>query len=379
MALPTTERHNALLDSWRGATVRPVVPFTADHTVHAYFNRSPENPSGDAVLYYRSGSADGHRGVVEVLERATGRTRVLSPELIAEDAHRVAAQQWIGEGDAIAYQADVDADGRTAVVDVASGEEIASADGWLLGWGAVGHRRVPLYGPHWAPGENRDLVMLDIDTNAIETVLSADRVTEEFETWIRAEFGASSPISIFFPILSPDGKRVLFKLSSPRSGRVRDEDASHREGLFCLDLATSEVRFLSPWWGHPSWHPDSVTIIQTRNLLINSITGEQTAIAGLADFGSGHPSSNHEGTLMVTDTTTQRFGGPLGEWAIALGAMPQGGEVLWLHTFDHSSGATSWRVSHPHPVFSENDARIYFNIATGGRTSLYVAEQRTLQ
>jgi hypothetical protein len=38
-------------------------------------------------------------------------------------------------------------------------------------------------------------------------------------------------------------------------------------------------------------------------------------------------------------------------------------------------GAKSWRVPHPHPIFSADGRRIYFNVNTGPWTQLHVAEQ----
>jgi hypothetical protein len=45
-----------------------------------------------------------------------------------------------------------------------------------------------------------------------------------------------------------------------------------------------------------------------------------------------------------------------------------------LHRFDNSRGARSWRRNHPHPIFSADSRRIYFNVNEGDWTQLYVAE-----
>jgi hypothetical protein len=46
-----------------------------------------------------------------------------------------------------------------------------------------------------------------------------------------------------------------------------------------------------------------------------------------------------------------------------------------IHRFDGSKGATSWRPSHPHPVFSADGRRVYYNVNDGRWTQLYVAER----
>jgi hypothetical protein len=42
--------------------------------------------------------------------------------------------------------------------------------------------------------------------------------------------------------------------------------------------------------------------------------------------------------------------------------------------FDNSKGATTWRHNHPHPHFSPDGKRIYYNVNDGPWTKLMVAE-----
>jgi Tol biopolymer transport system component len=42
--------------------------------------------------------------------------------------------------------------------------------------------------------------------------------------------------------------------------------------------------------------------------------------------------------------------------------------------FDNTKGAKSWRRSHPHPSFSADGKRIYYNVSDGSWTRLMVAE-----
>jgi len=45
-----------------------------------------------------------------------------------------------------------------------------------------------------------------------------------------------------------------------------------------------------------------------------------------------------------------------------------------LHRFDISRGAASWRKNHPHPIFSPDGKRIFFNVNDSDWTRLFVAE-----
>lgn len=66
------------------------------------------------------------------------------------------------------------------------------------------------------------------------------------------------------------------------------------------------------------------------------------------------------------------IGGSAKEWGIIV-ADARGTDYVVIHKFDNSRGASSWRRSHPHPVFSPDGRRIYFNVSSGDWTQLHVA------
>jgi len=76
----------------------PVSPVKGRHTIHSYYTASPESPDGRQVLFFAATTPEAHVGDVCILERATGRERVLAREVMVEDAHRVACQQWFSGG-----------------------------------------------------------------------------------------------------------------------------------------------------------------------------------------------------------------------------------------------------------------------------------------
>jgi hypothetical protein len=91
------------------------------------------------------------------------------------------------------------------------------------------------------------------------------------------------------------------------------------------------------------------------------------------DVSGDHPSVSPDGRLVVTDTIMTSFDGARNEWGIVLADTKGTGQII-LHHFDNSHGAKSWRVSHPHPVFSADGKRIYYNVSDGQFTRLHVAE-----
>lgn len=361
------------LSPWRsGVRVRLAAGEAERHTIHTYFNTCPESPDGRWVLYFTSTTSEGHLGDVCIRERATGRERVLARNVNTEDAHRAACQQWVSGGRRVAFHDVRDGRWLVAVVDVNTGRERILARDRQLCWGRPEGDLVPIYGCHWNPGEHRDLELLNVATGEIRVTATADAVQRAYPEYVARQFGGR-PVSVFFPELSPDGKRAFFKLAAPAGGDFRSKEASTREGLVVYDLERSRFLLLREKWGHPGWLADSHTILDVGPTLVDSDTGAAHPLPGLPKFPGSHPSVSPDGRLFVTDLEMTGMGGAPGEWGIAVGDM-RGERFEVVHRFDNRGGARSWRRSHPHPVFSPDGRRIYFNVSRDAWTRLYVAE-----
>ncbi|MEW6306167.1 MAG: hypothetical protein AB1705_22090 [Verrucomicrobiota bacterium] len=360
------------LRRWRhDVQIRPVSPGER-HSIHSYFNTCPESPDGKWVLFYTSATPDAQRGEVRIRERATGEEKVLARNVSTEDAHRAACQQWVSNGHRVVFHDERDGEWLVAVVDVATGNERVLARDRLVSWSQPNADVVPLYGKHWNPGPHRDLELLNVATGEIRTVLTADALKAAYPQWIAKRFG-DKPVSIFFPVLSPDLKRVFFKVASAGNGNPRSGGASVREGLVCYSLEEKRFLFMNEKWGHPAWHPDGRTIVELSFTLYDSNTGKMQRTPGLPSYGSGHPSASPDGKLLVTDVTMDKLGGSATHWGVAV-ADARGTNHVVIHEADNSRGARSWRRSHPHPIFSADGRRIYFNVSSSQWTQLYVAE-----
>jgi Tol biopolymer transport system component len=342
------------------------------HTIHSYSNTCPESPDGRYVVFYASTTSEAHEGELRILERATGHERVIVREVIVEDAHRVACQQWVSDGQQVAFHDVRDGQWLVAVVDVETGRERVVARDRQLGWGQPSGNVVPVYGCHWDPAGSCDLELVNVETGEMRTVATAASVRQAYPESLGRQFG-DRRVSIFFPILSPDQKRVFFKLATPGGGDFRSKQASIRWGIVCRDLVESRFLCIHAKWGHPAWHPDSRSIIQSGGTLIDSDTGSVRRIPGLPRFRGAHPSVSPDGRLFVADTMLEDLGGAKGHWGIVVGRM-DGGDYVIIHRFDNSRGARSWRRSHPHPVFSPDGKRVYFNTNDTQWTRLQVAE-----
>jgi len=374
-AAPSTLTHpDDRVAPWRkDVTVKLVGPSKPRHTLHAYYVCNPESPDGRRVVYYGSTTANGHSGEVVMLDRTTGEETVLASGINAEDAHRGACQQWTLGGKAVAFHDVQNGRWSVSVVDIETGKRRVVAVDRQLGFGRGDDEWLPIYGCHWNPGAYRDLEMVHALTGEIKTVLKVTEVETRYADWIEKEF-KGKPISIFFPVVSPDHKRVFFKIAAGNGGDTfMSKGASHRQGILAYDMASQKITWMREKWGHPAWFPDSRHVIEMGNLYFDSNDGAMTRVPELPYLNGTHPSVSPDGKLYATDGLTTQLGGGAGEWGILVGDL-RGKHHVLLHRFQNNRGAKSWRVSHPHPVFSADGRRIYFNVSEGDWTQLYVAE-----
>ena len=364
------------LDRWRGAKVRPVSATPGRHTIHSYYLANPESPDGSKVLYYASTAANGHVGDLCVFDRQAGTETVVARNINTEDAHRAACQQWTAGGRSVAYHDVRDGRWYVIVVDLNSGGERVVAEDHQLSFGQPKGQTLPIYGCHWNPGKHRDLELLDVSTGQVRKPVTIDVVKERYGAWLAKEFGEKQ-VSVFFPITSPDERRVFFKIAAGSGGNdYRSKGASQRQGLIVYDLAENKFLFLREKWGHPAWHPDSRKIIEMGNMFLDAEdNGKMIRLADLPPMPGCHPSVHPDGSVYAMDGLLDAAGPRTGDWGVIICDSRGGkGRFAELHRFDTSQGAKSCRKNHPHPVFSADGRRLYFNVNSGEWTQLFVAE-----
>ena len=367
---------------WKtGVRTRPVSDIPNRHSIHSYFNVSPESPDGRYVLYYTSVTPEGHTGEIRMQERATGKETVLVRNLDCEDAHRVACQQWVSGGRRILFHDMRKGEAVVATVDVNTLKERVLAKGRMVSWGLQNSDWAPIYGVHFQPGPYKNVELLNVETGEIKTLVTGAEVRKAYPAQISKLYG-DKEISTPFGALSPDGKLIFFKLSAP-SDNYKPQPEGHlkwprsyqsaREGLVCFDIEHSRLLFFRNAWGHPAWDPSSKAFINMPNVMIDAYSGKETPIPNLPQFPGEHLSVSPDGKLFVTDTQLAPFGGAKGEWGVAVCDM-RGGSWTMVAKFQGTEGAATWRKNHPHPAFSADSRRIYYNVNSGKYTRLFVAE-----
>ncbi|MBX3741052.1 MAG: hypothetical protein KF712_08685 [Akkermansiaceae bacterium] len=364
---------HADLEAWKHAEKSAVAPDQARHSIHSYFNVCPESPDGKHVLYYTSATPDGEKGDLRILERATGKETVIAEGITCEDAHRAACQQWSGGGKYVLYHTLTDGRWSVRAVDISTKQERMLAMDRQLGYGSATGKYAPVYGCHWNPGAHRNLEMIDVATGEITTPVTAAQTVAEYGDWIDKKLG-SRDLTIFFPVVSPDESKVFFKPCIPGGGdSYKGMSVSKRDGKAVFDLKEGKFIRMVESWGHPSWSPDSMGIFEKANILMDVATGKNGPRFSPSCF-SDHPTLAPDASVFVTDAdvTKRPFGKP-GHWAIGVGSTTAD-EFVVVDLFDNTKGAKSWRRSHPHPAFSADGKRIYYNVSDGPWTRLMVAE-----
>ena len=359
--------------AWLMSEHRPVSQVANRHSIHTYFNVTPESPDGLFVLFFASTAEDAHFGELIMQERATGVETVVASGITTEDAHRAACQQWMDGGKTIVYHDCRDGQWVVMAVDRETLKSRILAKDRQLGFGAARGTLVPLYGCHWNPGAHRDLELVDLHTGAIRTVVKADDAAALQPEWVAKTFPENGqPLSVFFPVVSPDETRVFFKLSRGSGGdHFRTSGASVREGKFVYDLTTGQPIHFFPQWGHPSWHPDSRRILEKGNFLLDIEGGPTRTLVAIP---TDHPSFGPDGSVFVSDgKVTKADYAETGNLVVTVGSASSD-EQARIDLFKSTAGARSWRKSHPHPVFSPDGKRIYYNVNAGPWTELRVAE-----
>ena len=186
------------LAPWRDVKPQPVAPHVDRHVIHAYFNTCPESPDGKYVLYYTSGTPEGEKGDIRILERATGKETILAQDITTEDAHRAACQQWSNGGKTVVYHDCRNGRWRVVAVDIETRKETVLAEDRQVGFGSPTGTSVAIYGCHWNPGPHRDLEIVNVVTGEIRTAVKVQDVVQEYKEYVEKTF-KTTDISIFFP------------------------------------------------------------------------------------------------------------------------------------------------------------------------------------
>jgi hypothetical protein len=232
------------------------------------------------------------------------------------------------------------------------------------------------------PSAEEGLLRLDLETGRVETLLS---IAELARPLLAPAERRRAESYLFHVKIAPDGGRVFQVL---RSRGLPDRPGTWRSGIVTFAPDGGDIRpaLTHRDWDrgghHPSWLPDG------RRILMN-LAPEDGAELRFVSFawdgsdrcqlpggrrGSGHPSVERSGRLLVTDTyLNEGFAAPDGLAPLRGLSLRDGSETL-LAALDCGPPDLRARRIDPHPAWSRDGRRLVVNACIGGRRQVLLAE-----
>lgn len=347
-----------------------------DHpSVHAYYDCCPEDPAGARIACFRFDGPVPGVGRVEIRDRS-GRLETHFGADCQGNGHVGGFATW-ADDDAVIWVDGPDGsagDPRTHLRELGSGEQ-RELSGRIRqfhapsGRGLVQEMATTADNPH---GLCRAIAVIDRRGETIGRLRLEDALAAHPDP------DAVPPLATLNLMNSkwaPDGSRFLVVWTG-EVYRRRSGDASHprHKCLLLADATGGSVRFLGDFTHHPAWSPDGRSVIAFLQqehgqdlVAFDAETGERRVL--LRDLPGVHPSLSPDGRSVVTDVFNAPEHGHAQILRIDLASGQR--EVLaeFAHAdFGHSDG------HHPHPVFSRDGRRLYFNAQDGGPCGVFVLE-----
>lgn len=338
--------------------------------IHTYFDLFPESPDETRIVYYRF--FDRPPGPGQVVVASRDGNVLCAIDVPWGSAHTAVEQQWVDD-DHIAYRLFDPTGSETVVHSLADGSS----------------RRLPglvrMFSPVNGTGLSASTNTVDLTAPPTEKSVSlTDFMTGDMRRlFTDADILAIHPLGGTFTgeeemifkhtKWAPDGKVFFFVFANEPHHRLTGKGAPIKS-VFVANADGSGVRYLTEFGHHPGWDPGSAFIYSWDRL-----PGGGQALAVHPRDGSPsdrvlacgpgvHSSLNPDGRRLVTDAPNwpERGRG-------ALLMYTDGGPHEILATFktpdtSHETGC------HPHPIWSRNGTRVYFNASEAGIAHLYALD-----
>ncbi len=342
--------------------------------VHRYYDTPCESPDGDRILYFRFDGPIPGPGEVVVAGRDGADPRALA-RVDADCLGHVGAQATWVDRETVSYAAD---GARASVTVIASlnGGGTREVRGGIRQFHPDARRAV-VNRAGAAPGDElswkRKTIVesVDCDSGDVLPLLTVEQAAAAHP----AGNVDPSRMNLMNTKWSPDGTRLFAVFTDEIYARHHCEKRTIKS-LILVNADGSDVRYLGEFTHHPIWSPDGAAVIaHLRNERFGGQdlvslpldgSGTRTLIAGYAGV---HSTPNRAGTKVITDA----FRSPAEGGASILRYDLESGEAEVLcsgahRDFDHNTGC------HPHPQWSADEKRVYFNMADSGSPQLYALE-----